>query len=178
MRYLFLIIASTICFSVYSQPKVKFGKIALGDLTRKYSQIDSSASAEYLYDNGYSFFKYNKEKGFQFVFQHHRKIKIYNKDGYDYANIEIPFYDPNSENKEYVGAIKAFVYNLEGGKVVKTKLENSEIFEERSSKYWSVKKAALPNVKEGSVLEYTYTITSDFVSNLREWNFQHEIPVV
>jgi hypothetical protein len=36
----------------------------------------------------------------------------------------------------------------------------------------------MPNVKEGSVIEYEYTIKSDFAFNFREWEFQKTIPVV
>jgi len=36
----------------------------------------------------------------------------------------------------------------------------------------------LPNIKEGSVLEYSYIIESDFIFNLRGWYFQSVIPKV
>ena len=36
----------------------------------------------------------------------------------------------------------------------------------------------MPNVKEGSVIEYTYTVTSDFLFNLWDWEFQSSIPTV
>ncbi len=39
-------------------------------------------------------------------------------------------------------------------------------------------KFTLPNVKEGSVIEYSYRITSEFLSYLRDWEFQREIPTV
>ncbi len=35
----------------------------------------------------------------------------------------------------------------------------------------------MPNVKEGSMVEYSYTIQSDFLFDLREWEFQNTIPV-
>ena len=35
----------------------------------------------------------------------------------------------------------------------------------------------MPNVKEGSVIEYKYTLTSPFKSNLPIWKFQTKIPV-
>ncbi|NJK95569.1 MAG: hypothetical protein HC905_12285 [Bacteroidales bacterium] len=36
----------------------------------------------------------------------------------------------------------------------------------------------MPNVKAGSVIEIKYTIQSDFLMNLREWQFQYTIPVL
>jgi hypothetical protein len=35
----------------------------------------------------------------------------------------------------------------------------------------------MPNVKEGTVIDIEYFIKSDYVYSLREWEFQHEIPV-
>ena len=35
----------------------------------------------------------------------------------------------------------------------------------------------MPNVKEGSIIEYKYTIKSPYISNFPEWKFQRSIPV-
>ncbi|MFA6277083.1 MAG: DUF3858 domain-containing protein, partial [Pedobacter sp.] len=40
------------------------------------------------------------------------------------------------------------------------------------------KNFALQNVKEGSILEFKYTIKSDFIFNLRGWSFQSDIPTL
>ncbi len=161
-----------------AQKKVKFGKVTQAELEKTASLIDPEAHAEILYDKGDSHFEYSDQNGFQFVFERHQRIKIYAKEGYDYATVRIPFYQANVNAREKVGVIKAYTYNLEDGKVVKTKVANSDIFEEQLNKYWYVKKFAFPAVKEGTVIEYTYSIVSDFIQNLREWEFQSDIPTV
>ncbi len=89
----------------------------------------------------------------------------------DAADISIVLYTSgNAEEK--LDECKALTYNLENGDVKQTKLENSSIFKERLSKNAVVRKFTFPNVKEGSILEYTYTITSDFLTHLRPWEFQ------
>ena len=40
-----------------------------------------------------------------------------------------------------------------------------------------VRKFTLPDVREGSVIEYAYTVTSDFLFNFQDWTFQRDIPV-
>ena len=52
------------------------------------------------------------------------------------------------------------------------------IFKEEVDKNWEKMKFSMPNIKEGSVFEVEYTLTSDFVANLPDWKFQFAIPVV
>ena len=47
---------------------------------------------------------------------------------------------------------------------------------ENQSKFYDAKKFAIPNVKEGSVIEVFYTLESPFVFQFRSWEFQSEIP--
>lgn len=62
------------------------------------------------------------------------------------------------------------------GKIEKTKLKAEGTFDEVLNKFRAQKKITMPNVKEGSVIEYHYTIKSPGRS-IREWNFQESIPV-
>ena len=68
-------------------------------------------------------------------------------------------------------------YNLVNGKIEKTKLNGDGEFKDNVNKFWSIKKITMPNVKEGSIIEYKYTIKSPFFSNLQDWKFQQTIPV-
>jgi hypothetical protein len=104
------------------------------------------------------------------------KIKIYKKEGYSYANVEVPIFVGASE-KESAQFSKAYTYNLVNGKVEKTKLKSDGEFIEKTNKLWSKVKISMPNVKEGSIIEYTYTLKSPFFANLPEWYFQKSIPV-
>jgi len=42
---------------------------------------------------------------------------------------------------------------------------------------YSQKKFAFPNVREGSIIEYKYTMVSPYIFQLDDWKFQYEIPV-
>jgi len=154
---------------------LKYGKVTDEEVKMKVFAPDTSAAAVILADYGRSYFTYSQ--GFKVNFERAVRIKILKKSGYDWANVVVPYYQRNS-SKELVGSIKGTTYNYENGKVVKVKMENSAVFDEKESANWSNKKFALPAVKEGSVLEFAYTVSSDFIYNLRDWTFQHSIPVV
>jgi hypothetical protein len=136
---------------------------------------DTSAAAVVLSDYGVSHFRIAGD--LKLIFERRTRIKILKKSGYDWANVVVPFYQ-QSNGREVVSAIKGYTYNLENGKIRKDKLEASAVFEEQQSENRHTKKFTMPNVKEGSVIEYSYIITSDFIYNLREWEFQNTIPTV
>jgi hypothetical protein len=55
-------------------------------------------------------------------------------------------------------------------------LDNGSVFKDKLSKHKMVKKFTFPAVKEGSIIELSYTIHSDFLQNLQPWIFQGEYP--
>lgn len=155
---------------------IKFGKISDEELKMTEYEGDKSAAAVVLVDYGESVIAYNQTEGFQIEFERIRRIKILNKDGYDWANFEIPLYEKNN-NDEKLNGLKAITVNLEGGKAVETKLGKDGIFEEETSENWKKVKITLPNVREGSVIDITYKVTSPYLFNFQDWAFQTTIPV-
>jgi len=118
-----------------------------------------------------------QEKGFVLVFNNHTRIKILKKEGLKFANVDVRLYSARTNVDEDMSGLKAQTYNLEDGKIVNSKLSRKEVFEEDESRHWKLKKFALPNVKVGSVIEYKYTITSEFFY-IKPWYFQTTIPVI
>ncbi|AIZ63309.1 hypothetical protein PK28_05655 [Hymenobacter sp. DG25B] len=154
---------------------IKFGKLDPKDFDAKNFVADSGAEAVILCDFGRSRIDHQPE-GFLVVFDRVTRIKILKKSGYDWATVRIPLYKKNSD-EEQVKGLKGFTYNMVNGELVKEKLESSGIFSEQVDANHSVRKFTLPNVKEGSVIEFTYSVTSDFVYNFQDWQFQQSIPV-
>ncbi len=158
-------------------PEFKFGKISKEDIQNNTCDIDSSAHAFFLFDQGVSTIDYTPSVGFQIKFNRHCAIKILTKSGYDYANFKIPVYEATSGRmEEDVTKIKAVTYNLENGKIKETDINKKDIFTEKEDENWSNVSFTLPNVIEGSVIEVEYSITSDFLWNLPTWRFQYDIP--
>jgi len=111
------------------------------------------------------------------VFEHIKRIKILKKIGYEHANRTIPF-ETHGSNREKVSNIKGYTYNFENGKVEKIKLEKNAILDKMIDKNSGETKFSMPNVKEGSVIEYSYEIRSDFWWHIPVWYFQNQIPTV
>ena len=169
---LFIIIAQ---INIVGQtPPPEYGKVSLEELTMKSYIADKSCEAVVLYDVGKSFFTHSNE-GFRLVFERKTRIKIFTKSGLRWAEIEIPFYAEGNVF-EQVSAIEASSFNVENGLINKTSLDPKKVYEEKTNEYWRQKKLAIPNVKEGSVIEYKYTITSPYMFNMHDWKFQQTIP--
>lgn len=166
------------CVVLFAQkPPIKFGDVPIEDLKMTHYAKDSSAAAVVLTDFGESSLVYSQIDGFSIKFERIIRTKILTKDGLDYANFSIPLYHSGSDNEKLVG-LKAVTYNLENGKIVETKMKNDGIFKEKLDANVDIMKVTLPNVKEGSVIEISYGITSDFLFNFQDWDFQGDIPKV
>ncbi|GAB2704248.1 hypothetical protein GCM10011495_39050 [Hymenobacter frigidus] len=158
-----------------AQEPIKFGKPDPKDFTAAPFVGDSAAAAVVLCDFGTTSFQL-KGSNFQLVTERITRIKILKKAGYDAATVTIPLYHQNT-NEEKISALRGTTYNLVNGQVVKTKLENSNAFTEERTANVRVRKFTLPDVREGAVIEYAYTVTSDFLFNFQSWTFQRDIPV-
>ena len=169
------IVLLLVAFQAFTQ-NYELGKVTIQELEEKEHPIEKDAAAAVLFTIGTTTFEYSGDDGFKINTEIITKVKIYKKEGYDFANHYEKFYVGGS-SKEKVMYTKAVTYNLVNGKIEKTKLENEGEFIENINKYWSLKKISMPNVREGSIIEYRVVISSPFISNFPEWEFQKEIPV-
>lgn len=174
-----LLFASVIPFA-QDKLNVKFGDVTEKDFAQKVYAIDSNANAVVIADVGYSKIEGNQKNWFSLVHKRFKRIHILNKNGYDMANVSISLYASSSgDYEEKLDKLKAVTYNLENGKVVETKLDvKSSVFKDKISKNRVVKKFTFPNVKEGSIIEFEYTTTSDYIEQIDPWLFQGEHPVL
>ena len=166
--------------NIVAQSEYKFGKISEEELNMTHYEPDTSATAVYLYMMGNTNFTYNLTLGeFGTESTYSYRIKILKSEGKKYADITIPFYVNSSMNgtKEKITNIKATSYTLVDGKVVESDLSKKYIFEEKGSGNWRVMKFSIPNVEEGSVIEYKYTQHSNDAFHLDSWSIQGGLPV-
>jgi len=180
-RLLFTLLALSLTTAVMAQQEkigkipVKFGKVTPEDFNVNVSALDSSADAVVIADFGTTSFEGNNRGWFNLVFKRSRRIKILKRSGFDAATLSIPFFVSGSVS-ERIDGLRAATYNLENGKVVETKLDDKSIFTDKVNKYVQVKKFTLPQLKEGAIVEMTYTINSPFLEHLRSWTFQGNYP--
>ncbi len=169
-----LLFLSIFSFSVAQD--FRFGKVSEEELLQKEHPIDPTANAAILYRETKTEFQYSQGSGWYMVTDYFERVKIYNKEGFDWANISIDLYKGSSEDK-LIG-LRGYTYFLNAkGKVDKEKLGKDGIFDQETSKYLTQTKITMPDVKEGSVIEYKYTIESPFIYNIDEFRLQEEIPL-
>ncbi len=161
----------------HAQPKpVGFGAPSMDEMQMKEYAPDKVAEAVVLSDIGKSFFV-ETESSFDVVFERTTRIKILSDAGIKWAEVEIPFYH-EGDIYEKVFEIEGNTYNLENGMLKKTPLNVLSVYVEKKNIYWSHSKFELPEVHAGSVIEYKYKISSSYLFNLRNWEFQWEIPAL
>ena len=167
-----------LCFSsslLFAQ-NYKFGKVSKSELEENTYPLDSTANAAYLYKYKKIFYEYSGDDGWTIVTEVHERIKIYNKKGFDYATHQVSLYESGGV-KEQFSSFKGYTYSLKNGKLSKEKLSKKNIFKEKNTKNWKIRKITFPNVGKGTVLEYKYRIVSPYYTFIDDIILQHKIPV-
>jgi len=146
MKFLFAFILFT-CIAGHAQD-FNPGGVTIQMLEQKKHPQDTSAPAAYLYKTGKSYFEYTGMQ-WRVVTDVAYRIKIYSKAGYDYANEKI------THNK-YGKCIfyDAATYNIGENGIEKTPLDTTTIITQSINKIFETRSMAMPNVKEGSIIEY------------------------
>ncbi|AUC83537.1 transglutaminase domain-containing protein [Lacinutrix sp. Bg11-31] len=175
MKKTVLIIALLLAQLGFSQD-FKFGKVSKAELEETQHALEPDADAAVLYRSQNISFDYVQEKGFVQKNEIQERIKIYNKDGYDYATKTIKLYDEGNDTKDKLISFKAYTYNLNNGKIVESKLKKDGIFEEKTNRYWKKTKFTMPNVGDGCIIEYRYTVVSQLLG-IDDIAFQELLPI-
>lgn len=167
-------------FSAFGQdiePKFKFGELNPGELEMDVYPNDSDANAVVLCNM--RDVRYEFRSDVRIIYENFIRIKVLKDEGRGSANVEIAYNNKpgGMYPKENILGIKAFSYNLENGKVVKNKMTDDLVFNERINEDIMRTKFTIPQVKVGTVLEYKYTIVSTIFYSLDDWIVQEERPV-
>jgi len=156
-RIFFLLNVITCLFAIQAQD-FKFGHVGSAILEETHDSIFTDTPAKTVFKR--IVLDYGDE------LEIHERIKIYNEDGFEYSNWEIPFSD--------ISYLQGYTYNLENGVVEKTHVKKSSIFKEEISSDYEITKISFPKVKKGSVIELKYRIKD---IRVREIPIQYIIPV-
>lgn len=161
------------------EPNLKWGKPTDQELQMTEYALDKEADAVVLYhktDVSYQF----TNNDFRVIYRVNTRLKVLKPEGKRVADGQIAYLEneTNRTRREIVTGLKATAYNMEDGKLVKTKMERSMTSEERLDKNQMVLKFSVPQVKVGTVIEIEYRIDSDYYGNIRDWYAQRDIPVL
>ena len=168
-----LLLSIFIANLVFSQEHkfLNYPKFDEADLKKTHSQIEKNAPAEILYNS----VSYNVASSgwYQVTKKFFSKIKIYDKkNAEEWLNIEIPVGD-----NESLTDFQLTVYNFGNGKVEKNIITKKDQLKENLVKGLKIYKLAIPNILDGSVVEYNYKLDSNNMYDLTYY-LQYNIPVV
>src|SRR5688572_25351910 len=80
----------------------KLGKVTIAELEEEVHPKDTSAVAAILYKKGKSSVEYTENDGFVLITEVETRIKIYKKEGYDWANQSVVYYIGDNNSREKV----------------------------------------------------------------------------
>lgn len=138
---------------------------------------DPQAEAVVIMDIGDASFVEDVNDNYIIRFKRRTRTRVFKPAGSAYSEISIPFYHTDDDVEE-LREISAVSYNMVNGTIVRNEIDKSSIYTEKLNNRWSVKKFVVPDVREGSVFEVSYTLESPFLFNLPDWEFQSSIPTI
>lgn len=176
MKYFCLILFFTVYSLKSTAQDFKFAQTSHDDVALKNTVLDSNANAIVLREFGTTRMDYNEEDNkIAIEYLYHVRIKIFNKQGFESGNIIIP-QRISEDQEDSVTDIKAVTINYVDGIFTQTELDPQKIFREKKNKYHSVTKFTMPNLMDGSIIEYTYRMRIPRIFNFKSWEFQSNIP--
>lgn len=149
---------------------ITIGRVSNEELRTVPDTGEKGAEATVLYDFTTAKIVYNN--GFGIEFTRHVRIKIFKSSGYQLTNIQIPF-----TRFDRLLDLKAFTHNIEGDQSVKVAVGRKQIHVEKVDPYHNMVRFTFPNIREGSVIEYSYTIIQREIGEFHGMSFQRTIPV-
>jgi transglutaminase-like putative cysteine protease len=160
---------------------IAFGRISAADFNMPLPASDSDANEVILADIGKSYYEGNSSGTIGLVYTRFMRVKILNKNAFGIGSHAIPFNRSSlgiyrNGTAESITDLKGSTFNLENGIIRETKLDSASVFDEKIEREYTVRKFAMPALKEGSIYDLTYTIRSVSDDNLRSWNFQSDYP--
>lgn len=159
----------------YAQAPFKFKQIPAAALNMNSYPGDPSARAVILYEEGESAIQRDEIHGAVLNYTYTVRYKILHQEEASRAAFIIPLQIGSSGNKEKLVRIEGITVNPDRSTAV---LKMDDVIIEEHNEKFNLAKFAMPLVREGSVFDLTYTISSPFTFNFQPWTFQDDIPKV
>ena len=162
-----LLMVSVVSFS-QKKRSTKVGLTSIAELQLASYDKDTTANALVLYEHANTYMSEKYDLDFKTDFYY--RIKLFTSTAFNRATVKVKLY-----KKEKIREIEAYSYNLENGTIVKTKLLASDVYTKDLDKNWTEVTFTIPAIKEGTVIEYQYSVISPY-SRVDDWYFQSNTP--
>jgi hypothetical protein len=174
MRNLHILIYCLISLPVFSQADhyKDFGSPSMEEMLMKDCSFDPGTAAVYLRRDATTI-----PDNQRMIVYYRNRIKILKSTASELANIKISVYSFN--DYEVIEDIKAVSINYDGnGNKIMSPVDQKNIYTTRQDEYYSTISFSMPEVKEGTIIEYSYTSIRKSYKMVDYWYFQDEFPVL
>ena len=175
-KFAFLFFIFTFCLSFSQSGRIdEFGKPSKQELELNNYEAEPEAVGVILYESGnYYAVSIVKRTAFRLVMEIHRKIKVFDAAKFDDSTVEIPYYVGNGFFEEEILDYKAITHNG----ILQDPIQEDSFYKIEKSTGRKALKFTFPNVQNGSILEYKYTLVTPYFFDMDGWEFQHELPTI
>ena len=175
--FTFLLCYSTafLCLSQsFEPPEMRFKKGLEENFNEDFGELTDDQDAIYIFDTKDYYYGISAEV-LSLYEDRHVRMKILDTDALDLGDVSFKYI--SEDNYQSIGNIKASCYTMENGELVEHKLKKKDIFRTKLDDRISEVTFAIPNVKEGSIIEYEYQIISKRKWRPDTWYFSKNYPV-
>lgn len=170
LKTIFVCLLILACSLSFGQISYDFGNISMTEMTMSVYPKDSSAKAVIIFNKG----EVTLDDRLSATIKRHVRIKFFDQSEInDWANMTVRL----SRLGSSINKVKGSAYNLENGIIVESKMNEDAIFKTKVNRYFEEVKFVVPNVRAGTVIEFSYTIRAS-ASSLPSWQFQYKVPVI
>ena len=171
MKKLFSLLILLPLLTIYVRAQTQpFGKIDTADLKMTSCDFEKDANAVVLFD------KAEVTTGFtSTTILRHKRIKILNNKGTDEANVSLEYY--SYHGLEEISNIEAETININNNAIEFLTVDKALMYHETIDRSRKKVVFTFPEVKAGSVIEYSYKLTIASEGSFPDWDFQSDLPV-
>ena len=146
---MFALCLFTRAFSQDKNNSFQFGKPTQEEFSMNSYSKDTTAPAVILYEEMVVYYEINQQGN---LFQNRtitRKIKVLEKEGASYGDVEISLYRPDNSTC-ILEKVEACSFNMENGKTVKSPVKKQMIFREKVSDNMTLVKFSIPKIDDNT----------------------------
>lgn len=176
MKRIILLSALLFSFFISHAQNSEFGSFTQEEMDMKKYSKDTSAHAVFLNEYGRLELNEASDEYLKYVEHYHARIKIFDKQAFDYATIELLVHADKDVDDEVTDIKGITTYRDDEGNIKQAELNASQVFKVKENKYWNKVKFTMPNVRNGCIIDFSYTIFSTYWQQLPIWYFQTGIP--
>lgn len=174
---LLLIFAAILLYTPVFAEDFPYGTFTVADMQMKSYEKDKTAHAVVLNEFGKTWI--SSQDGLPLIHEYHVKIKIFDSKAFDKGDVEVILHKSDNNRFEKIRDIEGITfYSDANGGIQRSTLDPKKIISENRSQYRDAVKFAMPNLTDGCIIEYKYTIESPYNLDFKDWVFQSDIPKI